>query len=260
MRVMPLGDSITDGLAAAGRLPQRPVAVHDRRRAERGLRRLTVERARRSSATATRRATRAGGSRSCTRTRAAGCWGTGPDVVLLHIGTNDVIQRSGLQAAPRRLGALVDLITTTLPSAHVYVATITPLADPANERRVRAFNAAVPGLVARRRRQGPARPPGRHARRADRQGHLRRRHPPDNGGYSKMAARWYSALTGVPMTRWEAEKTAYTTVNNGERLTTGTASGNGKVGYLSAPEATWSTPSRPRATARTACTYARATA
>jgi hypothetical protein len=49
-----------------------------------------------------------------------------------------------------------------------------------------------------------------------------------------MAATWYSALTGRTMTRWEAESPTYATVNNGERLTTANASGNGKVGYLSA--------------------------
>jgi lysophospholipase L1-like esterase len=158
-----------------------------------------------------------------------------PDVVLLHIGTNDIIQRSNLKRAPQRLGALVDLITTTLPAAHVYVATLTPLADPASERRSRAFNAAVPGIVAKRAAQG------RHVHLVDMHAALSGKDisvdgiHPTNGGYSKMAARWYSALTGVPMTRWEAEKPAYTTVNNGERLTTGTASGDGKVGYLSAP-------------------------
>ncbi len=102
-----------------------------------------------------------------------------PDVVLLHIGTNDVIQRSNLKRAPRRLGALVDLIAD----------------DPAVRPRVRRDDhpAGRPGGRAegtrvqrrrarprvRTRRQGPARPPRRHARRADRQGHLRRRHPPD---------------------------------------------------------------------------------
>jgi hypothetical protein len=55
---------------------------------------------------------------------------------------------------------------------------------------------------------------------------------PTAGGFSKMAARWYSTLTSSPITRWEAEDPAYATVNNGVRLTTRAASGNGKVGYL----------------------------
>ncbi|MCO5973501.1 GDSL-type esterase/lipase family protein [Actinoallomurus soli] len=159
-----------------------------------------------------------------------------PDVVLLHIGTNDVIQRSALPQAPARLAALVDLITATLPDAQVYVATIVPLADPAGDRLARRYNAAIPGIVSARAARG------RHVHLVDMHAALTRADlsadgiHPTYGGYSKMAARWYAALTGVPMTRWEAEKPAYTTINEGERLTTSRASGNGKAGYLAAPD------------------------
>jgi lysophospholipase L1-like esterase len=157
-----------------------------------------------------------------------------PDVVLLHIGTNDVIQRRAMRRAPARLAALIDLITTTLPDVRVYVATIIPLRDPRFEAGVRRYNAAIPRVVAERAAMGhrvklvnmhraitraDLSPDGIH---------------PTGGGYSKMAARWYAALTGVPMTRWEAERAAYTTINDGERLTSATGSGGGKVGYLTA--------------------------
>jgi lysophospholipase L1-like esterase len=157
-----------------------------------------------------------------------------PGIVLLQIGTNDVIQRSGLAAAPSRLSALLDLITTTVPSAQVYVATITPLASRANDRRARAYNAAIPGLVSAKAAAG------RHVHVVDMHAALSKDDlsgdgiHPTSGGYAKMAATWYSALTGRAMTRWEAESPTYATVNNGERLTTANASGDGKVGYLSA--------------------------
>ena len=157
-----------------------------------------------------------------------------PDVVLLQIGTNDVIQHWGLPGAPERLSALVDLITATLPAAHVYVATITPLAAAARERRARAYNATIPGLVAAKAAAG------RHVHLVDMHAALTRADlggdgiHPTNGGYAKMAACWYAALTGAPITRWEAESPAYATVSDGERLETANASGNGKVGYLSA--------------------------
>jgi hypothetical protein len=51
-----------------------------------------------------------------------------------------------------------------------------------------------------------------------------------------MAAGWFAALRSSTMTRWEAEKSSVTTVNDGERLTDKTASGNGKVGYLNDPD------------------------
>jgi lysophospholipase L1-like esterase len=158
-----------------------------------------------------------------------------PDTVLLHIGTNDVLQRNRLPQAPARLAALIDLINATLPTARLYVATITPLGKPINETRVRAFNAAIPGIVAGRAARG------RHVQLVDMHAALTKADlspdgiHPTNGGYSKMAAQWYTALTHAPMARWEAERPNYTTIYNGERLTTATASGNGKVGYLSAP-------------------------
>lgn len=157
-----------------------------------------------------------------------------PGIVLLQIGTNDVIQRWGLPAAPARLAALIDLVTATLPSAQVYVATIPPLASRVNDAKARAYNTAIPALVAAKAGAG------RHVHLVDMHSALSKDdlfddgiHPTD-GGYAKMAARWYSALTGRPMTLWEAESPTYATVSNGERLTTANASGDGKVGYLSA--------------------------
>ncbi|GAB2859135.1 hypothetical protein GCM10027176_71920 [Actinoallomurus bryophytorum] len=157
-----------------------------------------------------------------------------PGIVLLQIGTNDVVQRWGLPTAPARLNALLDSITATVPAAQVYVATITPLAGKARDARARAYNAAITGLVAAKAAAG------RHVHLVDMHSALSKDDlsgdgiHPTSGGYAKMATTWYSALTGRPMTRWEAESPTYATVNNGERLTTPNASGNGKVGYLSA--------------------------
>src|SRR3954452_8961305 len=70
-----------------------------------------------------------------------------PHTVLLHIGTNDVIQNHDLANAPARLSALVDHITASAPAAEVFVATIIPLANSGQEANVRTFNAAIPGIV-----------------------------------------------------------------------------------------------------------------
>src|SRR5215212_10444100 len=50
-----------------------------------------------------------------------------PHTVLLHIGTNDVLQNFNLGTAPNRLPALIDHITNTAPTAAVFVAQIPPL-------------------------------------------------------------------------------------------------------------------------------------
>ena len=70
-----------------------------------------------------------------------------PDIVLLMIGTNDVVQDHRLPTAPDRLSALIDRILTTLPRTHVIVASIPKIEGSPNAERVVAFNADIPGIV-----------------------------------------------------------------------------------------------------------------
>src|SRR5689334_6369148 len=68
-----------------------------------------------------------------------------PHTILLHIGTNDVIQNVNLAGAPSRLGTLLDHITATVPNAEVFVAQLIPLSY--NDGAIRTFNAAIPGVL-----------------------------------------------------------------------------------------------------------------
>ncbi|MFC7483669.1 SGNH/GDSL hydrolase family protein [Luedemannella flava] len=68
---------------------------------------------------------------------------TTPRTVLLHIGTNDMF--GGSSGAPQRLSTLIDRITTTAPDAEVFVSTIIPRSGA--DSQVRTFNAAIPGIV-----------------------------------------------------------------------------------------------------------------
>ncbi|GAA4949092.1 ricin-type beta-trefoil lectin domain protein [Actinoplanes utahensis] len=118
---------------------------------------------------------------------------TTPRTVLLHIGTNDILQNFNVAGAPARMSTLLDRIATAAPSADVFVATIIPLANPGQAAAVRTFNAALPGIV---RGKGP-------------RFHLVDMHAalttadlidgihPTAGGYDKMAATWYAALRSV---------------------------------------------------------------
>lgn len=122
---------------------------------------------------------------------------TTPRTVLLHIGTNDVLQNYNLSGAPGRLSNLIDRITAAAPSADVFVATIIPLSNAGQENAARTFNAAIPGIV-----QGKVN--------AGRRVHLVDMHSalttadlidgihPTATGYDKMAATWYAALRAVP--------------------------------------------------------------
>ncbi|MBO3746201.1 cellulose binding domain-containing protein [Streptosporangiaceae bacterium NEAU-GS5] len=116
-----------------------------------------------------------------------------PRTILLHIGTNDMIQNPS--GAPARLGTLLDHITSTAPDAEVFVATIIPLSG--SDANVRAFNSAIPGLVQTRAAAG------RHIHLVDMFSALTTADladgvHPNAGGYSKMATVWFNALRSVP--------------------------------------------------------------
>ncbi|WP_449476119.1 FG-GAP-like repeat-containing protein [Streptomyces abikoensis] len=77
-----------------------------------------------------------------------------PNVVLLHIGTNDLHDDYHPETAPRRLGELVDKITSQAPDVTVLVSSLVPSADAATQERIEQFNAVLPQLVSERRGKG----------------------------------------------------------------------------------------------------------
>ncbi|MCM4078027.1 ricin-type beta-trefoil lectin domain protein [Paractinoplanes hotanensis] len=122
-----------------------------------------------------------------------------PRTVLLHIGTNDILQNYNVASAPSRLSALIDHITAAAPAADVFVATLIPLASAGQEAAARTFNSTLPGIVQSKVSSG-------------KRVHLVDMHAalttadlidgihPTAGGYDKMAAVWYAALRSVPGT------------------------------------------------------------
>jgi lysophospholipase L1-like esterase len=118
---------------------------------------------------------------------------TQPRAVLLHIGTNDMW--AGASGAPDRLSQLIDKITSTSPKADVFVATIIPF--PSADAAVRTYNKAIPGIVQSKASAGkkvhlvdmfPA------LTNADLADNVH----PNATGYSKMADVWHKALRSVP--------------------------------------------------------------
>lgn len=117
-----------------------------------------------------------------------------PRTILLHIGTNDIYGPDPA-GAPARLSALVDKITAQAPDAILLVATITPLTN--YDAGVRAFNATIPDMV-------------RSKANAGKKVHLVDMHRalttadladgvhPNAGGYGKMATAWHDALLAIP--------------------------------------------------------------
>lgn len=70
-----------------------------------------------------------------------------PNIVLLHIGTNDIYAASGQATMPDRLGKLIDKVIAAAPDALVVVAKITPLSNSSWNTTIKTYNDAIPGVV-----------------------------------------------------------------------------------------------------------------
>ncbi len=74
-----------------------------------------------------------------------------PQIVLLHIGTNDISQKYDLGNAPARLSDLVDKICAKLPTdGKLYVASIIPI----SYADVRSYNSQVSTIIQNKSNQG----------------------------------------------------------------------------------------------------------
>ena len=113
-----------------------------------------------------------------------------PDIVLLHIGTNDMYQTPA--GAPDRLGALMDQIITALPDSLLVVSNIIPF--PQGSSATSTYNAAVPGVVNARIDAG------KHVVYVDQfmgfpTSELGDGVHPNQAGYERMAGKWYAAIS-----------------------------------------------------------------
>lgn len=79
---------------------------------------------------------------------------TQPEIVLLIIGTNDVVQGYALEEAPQRLNALLDDIFQVRPQASIFLGSIPPIDEATLDARVRAYNQAMADLVEIRQSRG----------------------------------------------------------------------------------------------------------
>lgn len=131
-----------------------------------------------------------------------------PDVILLHLGTNNSRRDTYAAAAPSDFRTTLQIIKEHAPAATVFVA---KLIGPARydatgvtrARRVNLLNAAIPGMVAAA---------GFHlVDMADISGlDLADAVHPNTAGYAKMAWKWYQAIKSVLGNRgWPADHNPY---------------------------------------------------
>ena len=113
-----------------------------------------------------------------------------PHIILLHIGTNDM--RGDVSMSANRLGTLIDQIVMDQPNALVVVAKIIPY--PAQSNQVTTYNNAVPGVVQMRASAG------KHVVLVDQftgfpNSELADGIHPNAAGYQRMARVWYAAIS-----------------------------------------------------------------
>ncbi|MEU7192987.1 FG-GAP-like repeat-containing protein [Streptomyces xinghaiensis] len=125
-----------------------------------------------------------------------------PNVVLLHIGTNDMNEAVDPAGAPDRLGSLMDKIFAKRPDVTLVVSTLVPSASPGTEQRIAAFNDSLPQEVYERQSQG------KHVWLVDNYEALNggpnladSLHPNDNG-YRKMGHVFYEGLEAAEWAGW----------------------------------------------------------
>lgn len=122
-----------------------------------------------------------------------------PDIVLLMIGTNDIIQDKDLEHLNERMEKLIATVLESDSNITLLVASIAPIRHPkwaGKESQVMAFNAAVQAMVARHKAlHHKIDFVDVHAS-LEKEGLSGDGVHPNQGGYRKIAGAWYQALTG----------------------------------------------------------------
>lgn len=77
-----------------------------------------------------------------------------PNVVTLHVGTNDLDKNIDVTRAPARLTSLLNTIYTTEPDVAVVLSTLVPSTNRLTESNIEAYNASLPAVINGQRAQG----------------------------------------------------------------------------------------------------------
>jgi acyl-CoA thioesterase-1 len=84
-----------------------------------------------------------------------GTWASSynPDIVLIHLGTNDVLQRQDAEETTEELGRIIDGLRRVNPHVTVILAEIIPLANSRRDALIRGLNDRIERLGREKDRQ-----------------------------------------------------------------------------------------------------------
>lgn len=125
-----------------------------------------------------------------------------PNLVTLHIGTNDVARNDNVATAPDRLSALIDQVFSAAPGTTLLVATLITARDVNLQQVIRNYNDGVRRVVQQQAASG------RHialvemteVSAADLSDNLH----PNATGFQKMANAWHAGIQRVVQQGWVA--------------------------------------------------------
>ncbi len=129
-----------------------------------------------------------------------------PNVVLLFVGTNDMLRpddKSPADKAPERMGELIDDILKAVPDTALLVAQITAVGKADVQKRIEAYNKGIAEVVKEK-----AKDRKNHVLAVDMGDALNKAdfidddiHPND-AGYKKIAAKWVEGLKKANKNGW----------------------------------------------------------
>ncbi len=117
-----------------------------------------------------------------------------PHIILLMLGTNDLIHEDNVDTAPERLGAILDALRRGAPAARIVVAQLPPM-DRGVDDALAAYNAAILEVVAARAADGDMVHADMHT--GFPMEELLDGVHPSAAGYRRMAEVWYDAIAPV---------------------------------------------------------------
>ncbi|MFE0256319.1 ricin-type beta-trefoil lectin domain protein [Streptomyces sp. NPDC059010] len=123
-----------------------------------------------------------------------------PNVVTLHIGTNDLNESYQVSTATARLRSLVEQVTAAAPDATVLVASLVVSTSGSEEQYRAAYNQAIPQIV------NDAQASGKHVAYVDMSSlttaDLADTLHPNDSGYQKMATAFHRGIQAADSAGW----------------------------------------------------------
>ncbi|KAK5700261.1 hypothetical protein LTR17_023067 [Elasticomyces elasticus] len=119
-----------------------------------------------------------------------------PNLVLLHVGTNDCVQGVDIQNAGSRLGTLIDRLFTAIPGVTIIASTLVPNGNAATQANVKIYNGQIPGIVSSRQAAG------KKITYVDFSSSCADGTHPTEAGYLKMAEVWFQGIQAASIQGW----------------------------------------------------------